>query len=222
MLTLHHLNHSRSFRILWLLCELNALYGTPFEVITHTRNKSHLAPDDMKVIHPMGKAPILVDNNQNKTLIESGFIIEYLLKYYDTDKKLSPNDNYWEDYTFWLHFSESSMMPPLVMRLVMSKVATKSPFLIRPIAKAIADKIENLMIKDNIAQSFSLLNTHLANKEWLTDKFTGADIQTYFAVKALQSRGGIGQWANVQKWLNQCEARPAYLQAVKKGGALFT
>lgn len=222
MLTLHHLNHSRSFRILWLLCELHALYDTPFKVITHKRTKSHLAPDELKRIHPMGKAPILVDDNRGQTLIESGFIIEYLLRYYDTDGKLRPSDDGWQDFAFWLHFSESSMMPPLVMRLVMTGVATKSPFIIRPIAKKIADKVESLVIKDNITQSFGLLNAHLSNKDWIAGDFTGADIQAYFAVKALQSRGGLAGFKHLQKWLNRCEARTAYGQAVAQGGALFT
>ena len=88
MLTLHHLNDSRSFRILWLLCELNALYGTSFRVIKHERTKSYLAPKELTNIHPMGKAPILIDESCDKTLAESGFIIEYLLRHYDTQAKL--------------------------------------------------------------------------------------------------------------------------------------
>lgn len=90
------------------------------------------------------------------------------------------------------------MMPPLVMRLVMNAVATKSPLLVRPIAKAIAGKVESLVIKDNIAQSFALLNSHLANRDWIANTFTGADVQAYFAVKALESRGGLGEWENLK------------------------
>lgn len=221
MLTLHHLNHSRSFRILWLLCELNDRYGTPFQLISHHRNENHLAPDAMQRIHPMGKAPILVDENRGKTLIESGFIIEYLLKYYDKDKHFLPDDDDWEDYTFWLHFAESSMMPPLVMRLVMTKVATKSPLLVKPIAKAIADKVESLVIADNVRRSFDLLNKHLSDKEWIANKFTGADVQAYFAVKALQNRGGLDDFVHLKAWLLRCESRTAYRQAVEQGGALF-
>ena len=221
MLTLHHLNHSRSFRILWLLCELNALYGTPFQVIVHERTQNHLAPKAMTDIHPMGKAQILVDDSRGRTLVESGFIIEYLLRHYDVDGKLSPTDETWEDYAFWLHFGESSMMPPLVMRLVMDKVATKSPLVVRPIAKAIAKKVESLVIKDNINQSFSLLNNHLSDKVWIAGTFTGVDIQVYFAVKALQSRGTLGGWDNLSRWLSDCENRSAYEQAVAQGGRLF-
>ena len=222
MLTLHHLNHSRSFRILWLLCELKAHYGTPFQLISHVRNKHHLAPDEMQSIHPMGKAPILVDEARGRTLVESGFIIEYLLKYYDSDKQFLPSDDGWEDYAFWLHFGESTMMPPLVTRLVMGAVATKSPLLVRPVAKAIADKVESLVVKGNIKQSFGLLDAHLKDKAWLAGDFTGADIQVYFAVKALQSRGGIDAWANVGQWLNRCEARTAFKEATEKGGRLFS
>lgn len=220
MLTLHHLNNSRSFRILWLLEELKARYNTEYQLITHNRTASYLAPDDLKAIHPMGKAPILVDGD--KALAESGFIMEYLLKTYDINGEFKPTDDKtWEDFTFWLHFAESSMMPPLVMRLVMNAVATKSPLLVRPIAKAIAGKVESLVIKDNIAQSFTLLNSHLANRDWIADTFTGADVQAYFAVKALESRGGLGEWENLKTWLNRCESRPAYKEAVQKGGRLF-
>ncbi|MFA9485331.1 glutathione S-transferase [Moraxella haemolytica] len=222
MLTLHHLNHSRSFRILWLLCELQAVYHTPFNIIVHERNKNFLAPKQMRKIHPMGKAPILVDEARHKTLVESGFIIEYLLKYYDNDCHFLPNEEAWEDYAFWLHFGESSMMPPLVMDLVMTKVATKSPVLIRPVAKAIANKIKHLMIKDSIYDCFSLLNHHLADKDWVAHRFTGADIQVYFAVKALQSRGGLVQFQHLQDYLRRCESRCAYQRAVEQGGELFS
>lgn len=220
MLTLYHLNNSRSFRILWLLEELKARYNTEYQLITHDRTASYLAPKQMQDIHPMGKAPILVDGD--KVLAESGFIIEYLLKTYDTDGEFKPTDDKaWEDYTFWLHFAESSMMPPLVMRLVMNAVATKSPLLVRPITKAIRQKVETLVIADNIKQSFDLLEAHLKDKEWLAGAFSGADIQTYFAVKALESRGGLGERPNVIDWLLRCESRPAYKEAVQKGGRLF-
>lgn len=221
MLTLHHLNNSRSFRILWLLEELAWAYDLNYKLITHDRTANYLAPDELKAIHPMGKAPILVDGD--KVLAESGFIIEYLLKTYDTNGEFKPTDGKaWEDYTFWLHFAESSMMPPLVMRLVMNAVATKSPWFIRPIAKAIAGKVESLVIAGNIKQSFDLLDGQLADNDWVAGKqFSGADIQTYFAVKALESRGGLGEREHIKRWLVACESRLAYKTTVKKGGQLF-
>ncbi|MDO4441885.1 MAG: glutathione S-transferase [Moraxella sp.] len=222
MLTLHHLNHSRSFRILWLLHELHAEYGTPFEVITHQRGADFLAPKSMAKIHPMGKAPVLVDDERGRVLAESGFIIEYLLRYYDKEQKFSPDETAWEDYAFWLHFAESSMMPPLVMDLVMTKVATKSPLMVRPVAKAIANKVKSLVVKGNVDGSFSLLDRHLSDKVWIADRFTGADIQAYFAVKALQSRGDLTKFTHLSDYLARCESRPAHHKTIEQGGALFS
>lgn len=222
MLTLHHLNHSRSFRILWLLEELAWAYDLDYRLVTHSRTANYLAPDELSAIHPMGKAPILVDGD--KVLAESGFIMEYLLAKYDTNGEFKPTDGKaWEDFTFWLHFAESSMMPPLVMRLIMTKVATKSPWFIRPIAKAIANKVESLVIADNIKKSFDLLDGHLADNHWVAgETFSASDIQTHFAVKALRSRGGLGEREHIKRWLGACEARLAYKSTVKKGGDIFT
>lgn len=221
MLTLHHLNHSRSFRILWLLEELKLAYGLEYQLVCHQRDKrTFLAPRALKDIHPMGKAPILVDDD--KVLIESGFIIEYLLKYYDLNHQLQPTDDVqWQAYSFWLHFGESSMMPPLVMRLVMNAVATKSPIVIRPVAKAIRQKVEKMVISDTVRQSFGLLENHLQDKHWLAGSFSGADIQVYFTAKALQSRSGLDDYPNIQNWLMRCQARPAFEHAVATGGQLF-
>ncbi|MCL1622837.1 glutathione S-transferase [Moraxella sp. Tifton1] len=220
MLTLHHLNHSRSFRILWLLEELHASYGTPYEMVSHTRNANFLAPKEMTQIHPMGKAPILVDGTRGKTLVESGYIIEYLLKYYDEQGQFSADEEHWDDYVFWLHFSESSMMPPQVMRLVMSQIATKSPLMVRPVVRAIKNKVESLLIKDAIRQSCCVLDDHLKNREWLAGHFTGADIQTYFVTKALQN-DGLNDCSNIRRWMTDCESRQAYQKSVLKGGELF-
>ncbi|OPH38581.1 glutathione S-transferase [Moraxella equi] len=218
MLTLHHLNQSRSFRILWLLCELNALYGTPFRVIKHNRTKSHLAPRQLTEIHPMGKAPILVDETHGRTLAESGFIIEYLLRYYDTDGKLSPADETWEDYTFWLHFAESSLMPNLVMRLVFSKIVQKSPFFIRPIIRGVQKGVENSFISPNVDKALTLLNKHLANRHYLSGTgqgvFGAVDIHLHFGIAQMKKSGGLSdKWVHVHNWLAYCESRPSFEMA---------
>ncbi|MDO5652368.1 MAG: glutathione S-transferase [Moraxella sp.] len=218
MLTLHYMDNSRAFRILWLLEELKALYGTPYELIKHSRNKNNLAPAELKKIHPMGKAPILVDND--KAMIESGFIIEYLLKNYDSNHTLSPNDDEWDDYTFWLHFGESSVMPPLVMRLVFAGIVVRSPFFIRPITKGIKNNIEKMWLSDTVKQTFDLLENALEGKHYLAGKFTAADIQVYFGAKAVSMRGGLGDYPNIKNWLARCEARTAHVQACQLGGAL--
>lgn len=219
MLTLHHLNDSRSFRILWLLYELNALYGTTFEVVTHQRNKNFLAPKEMADIHPMGKAPILVDHERGRVLTESAFIIEYLLRYYDVDKKLSPSDDAWEDYVFWLHFAESSLMPNLVMRLIFAKTTQKSPFFIRPIARLIQKRVEGLLISPNVDKSLSLLNEHLTNRHYLAGagqgKFSAADIHMYYGIAKMKSSGQLSdKWVNIHNWLNFCKSRPSFEKAV--------
>lgn len=221
MLTLHHLQNSRSFRILWLLEELVWAYDLNYQLITHERTSSHLAPDVLQDIHPMGKAPILVDDG--RALIESGFIIEYVLKKYDSQNQFKPTDEQgWQDYTFWLHFAESSMMPPLVMRLVMTAVATKSPWFIRPIARKIAQTVENLVIKNNVTRSFKLLDDTLAKSAYVAgDTFSGADIQVYFGAKALASRGKLPDCPNIERWLKALEGRLAYKSACQKGGNLF-
>ncbi len=221
MLTLHHLTNSRSFRILWLLEELVWSYDINYQLITHERTPSYLAPDELTQIHPMGKAPILVDDG--RALVESGFIMEYLLKKYDQENQFKPTDEQaWQDYTFWLHFAESSMMPPLVMRLVMTAVATKSPWFIRPIARKIAQKVESLVIAGNIRRSFGLLDDTLAKSAYVAGSmFSAADIQVYFGAKALQNRGGLSDYPNVERWLKTCEGRLAYKSACQKGGALF-
>lgn len=221
MVTLHYLSNSRSFRVLWLLEELAWVYDVDYQLITHQRTQNYLAPDELKHIHPMGKAPILIDGE--KVLAESGFILEYLLKKYDINHEFKPTDeDGWELFTFWLHFSESSMMPPLVMRLVMQKIVEKSPWLIKLITKTIAKKVEDLVIASNINQSFDLLESQLSKTTWVAgNKFSAADIQTYFSAKALDSRGGLGERNHIKQWILACEERLAYNSTTVKGGKLF-
>ena len=157
MLHLHHLQNSRSFRIVWLLEELNIDY----KLTCYDRTKAYLAPDSLKKVHPLGHAPILeVDG---RPLIESAFIIEYLLKHYDDEQQFKPNDSdeaAWENYTFWLHYAEASAMPPLVMRLVFNKVVERSPMLVKPVAKGIQKQVEKSMNADNIPTTLSMMDQH--------------------------------------------------------------
>ncbi len=220
MLHLHHLENSRSFRILWLLEELNIDY----RLTCYERNKSYLAPDSLKKIHPLGHAPILeVDN---RALVESGFIIEYLLKHYDKEQLFKPvddNEAAWEAYTFWMHFSEASIMPLLVMRLVFNKVVEKSPMLIRPISKGIQKQVENSMISSNLDKMLTMMEQQLQNNHWFAgETFSAADIQMYFVVVAAQSRAGLdnGNYANLINWLKRCQERAAFKRAEEKGGRI--
>lgn len=220
MLHLHHLENSRSFRILWLLEELNADY----KLTSYKRNKAYLAPDSLKKIHPLGHAPILeVDD---RALIESGFIMEYLLKHYDKEQVFKPTDDNeaaWEAYTFWLHFAEASIMPLLVMRLVFTKVVEKSPILIKPISKSIRKQVENSMISDSLTKMLTMMEQQLQNNHWFAgEAFSAADIQMELVATATNAGAGLDKvkYANILNWLKRCHERDAFKRAEEKGGSV--
>ena len=220
MLHLHHLENSRSFRILWLLEELN----TDYKLTCYQRNKAYLAPKSLKKIHPLGQAPILEVNE--RALVESGFIIEYLLKEYDNAHLFKPSKDdtaAWEDYTFWMHFAEASVMPLLVMRLVFTKVVEKSPVIIKPISKGIRKQVENSMIRNNLTTMLDMMEQQLQNNHWFAGAaFSGADIQMYIPVVAANAGAGLdaAKYANLLNWLKRCQERAAFKIAVTKGGKL--
>lgn len=220
MLHLHHLANSRSFRILWLLEELKADY----QLTCYERNKAYRAPDSLKEVHPLGHAPILeVDG---RPLIESGFIIEYLLKHYDKAHQFKPaddNEAAWEAYTFWLHFAEASVMPPLVMRLVFTKVVEQSPMLIKPVSKSIRTQVEESMITNSLNKILDMMEQHLQDNHWFAgSEFSAADIQMHLAVVGANAGPGLDEnkYTNILNWLKHCEERDAFKSAEEKGGRL--
>lgn len=218
MLHLHHLENSRSFRIIWLLEELNADY----QLTCYERTNAYRAPDSLKKIHPLGHTPILEVNG--RALVESGFIIEYLLKHYDKEQQFKPtddNEEAWESYTFWLHFAEASIMPLLVMRLVFTKVVEKSPMLIKPVSKSIRKQVENNMINDSLTTMLNMMEQQLQHNHWFAgEAFSAADIQMHLVVVATNAGSGLDKvkYANILNWLKRCEARAAFKQAEVKGG----
>ncbi len=225
MITLHHMAYSRSFRILWLLQELKRAYADfDYKIVKYDRQNG-LAPKELLDIHPMGKAPIVIDDSlpvDEQVLAESAVIIEYLLATYDTDKKLSPK-NSWDKsgraYHFWLHFAEGSMMPPLVMNLILSKATQRTPFFFRPIVKRVKHSIGELILNGNIQKSLQLLENTLQNQHWLCGHYvTGADIQVYFAVAGARRGMDLSDYPNINNWLARCEARPSFAEAVAIGG----
>ncbi len=218
MIHLHHLENSRSFRILWLLEEL----AVDYRVTCYERNKSYLAPDRLQKIHPLGHAPILeVDD---RTLVESGFIIEYLLKHYDKKQQFKPNDaneTAWENYTFWMHFSEASIMPLLVMRLVFTKVVERSPLFIKPISKGIRRQVERSMIKKNLVKMMAMMENQLQDNDWFAGSvFSAVDIQMYIVVLATNAGNSLdsSKHAHLLDWLKRCRERAAFQRAEEKGG----
>lgn len=220
MLHLHHLENSRSFRIIWLLEELNVDY----QLTSYQRNKEFRAPESLKQIHPLGHTPILEVND--RPLVESGFIIEYLLKHYDKEQKFKPaddNEEAWEAYTFWLHFAEASIMPLLVMRLVFTKVVEKSPLLIRPVSKSIHKQVENNMINSSLTKMLTMMEQQLQDNHWFAgDTFSAADIQMHLAVVATNAGEGLDKvkYANILIWLKRCQEREAFKRAEAKGGSI--
>lgn len=219
MITLHHLNNSRSQRILWLLETLKLDYVIEY----HNRDpKTYLAPDSLKKVHALGKSPVIIDSDTDITLAESGAIIEYLVQSYG--KHLMPeqgSENYWQ-YLYWLHFSEGTLMPPMVMNLVLEKTKkSPMPFFIKPIAKKIADTIIKRFSGPNIRSSLVFIEAHLAKSPWFCgDQLTGADIQMSFPLEASVASGvvKVEDFPNIVAYVKRIQALPEYKAALAKGG----
>ncbi len=217
MITVHHLNNSRSQRVLWLLEEL----GLEYEVIRYERDaKTLLAPPALRKVHPLGKSPVISDGDIS--VAESGAIVEYLVDQYGQGK-LKPRAGSADQrrYTYWLHYAEGSAMPPLLMSLVFTRIPTQPmPFFVRPVAKGIADKVLTRYIEPQLKQHLDYLESELADRDWFAGrKFSAADIQMSFPVEAFAARGGLGRkQARLQDWLARIHARLAYQRALTRGG----
>jgi len=218
MITVHHLNNSRSQRILWLLEEL----GLPYEIKRYERDaRTSLAPPELLKVHPLGKSPVITDGDA--TIAESGAIVEYLLDTYGQGAGLRPakDSPAYRRYVYWLHFAEGSAMPPLVMKLVFQKVkATPMPFFARPIARGIADKVLAAFIDPNLRRQMAFMEAELADGPWFAGgQFSAADIQMSFPVEAANARGALDANApRLKDWLARAHARPAYRRALERGG----
>ncbi|BFM49569.1 glutathione S-transferase [Marinomonas sp. THO17] len=220
MITLHHLENSRSQRILWLLEELNLAY----DIVEYKRDpETSAAPESLKKVHPLGKAPVITDGEN--TIAESGAIIEYLLDTYDSEQRLRPAQGQaLLDYRFWLHFAEGSLMPLLVMKLVMMKVPkSPMPFFIKPIAKALTDKVQQKFILPRLQPQLDFIEVTLGEREWFAgDAMSAADIQMSFPLQASSTRMNLDQYPNIRRFLTAVEKQPSYQQALAKGGSFQT
>ena len=220
MLTVHHLNNSRSQRILWLLEEL----ALPYEIVRYQRDaKTMLAPPELRRVHPLGKSPV-VTSDDGLTLAESGAIIETVVERYGQGQ-LAPVAGTPEAlrYRYWLHYAEGSAMPPLLLKLVFDKIEnTPMPFFVKPIAKAISGKAKSGFITPQITTHLDFMEAELGKSLWFAgDTFTGADIQMSFPVEAAQSRGGLNaSRPKLMAYLERIHARPAYQRALERGGPL--
>lgn len=217
MITVHHLNNSRSQRILWLLEEL----GVPYEIKRYQRDpKTMLAPPELRQIHPLGKSPVITDGEL--TLAESGAIVEYLADRYGagvlipvpgTPERLRCN--------YWLHYAEGSAMPPLLLKLVFRRVETApAPFFVKPIARGIAHKVLQSFVDPQLKLHLDYLEGELGRSEWFAGHaFSVADIQLSFPLEAFAARGGLdASYPRLSAFLQRIHARPAYQRALQNGG----
>lgn len=217
MLTVHHLNNSRSQRILWLLEEL----GLPYEVKRYERDaQTMLAPPALRQVHPLGKSPVLTDGAN--TVAESGAIIEYLLSRHGGGR-LRPPEGTDERlrFTYWLHFAEGSAMPPLLLKLVFGRVqSAPMPFFVKPIARGIAKNVLSRFVEPNLKAQLDFMEAELSQRDWFAGpEFSAADIQMSFPLEAATSRGGLdGSRPRLKAFLERIHARPAYRRALEKGG----
>ena len=217
MITVHHLNNSRSQRVLWLLEEL----GLPYEITKYQRDaKTMLAPPELAKVHPLGKSPVITDDAL--TVAETGAIVEYVIERYGNGRLApaigSPERLRWR---YWMHFAEGSAMPPLLLKLIFERIkVTPMPFFAKPIAKGICNKVLAAMVEPNLKRQLDFMEAELGKSEWFAGaEFSAADIQMSFPLEAAAQRAGLdASRPKLMAFLKRIHARPAYRQALQRGG----
>ena len=217
MIIVHHLNNSRSQRVLWLLEEL----GVPYEVKRYQRDaKTMLAPPELRAVHPLGKSPVIEDGAA--TLAESGAIIEYLVDRYGGGRLApaagTPGRLRYRD---WMHFAEGTVMPPLLLKLVFDRIEKgPMPFFVRPVARAIARRAKSGFVQPNIDRNLDHMERELEQSAWFAGaEFSAADVQISFPLEAAAARGGLdAKRPRLMAFLERIHARPAYRRALDRGG----
>ncbi|KAL0478986.1 glutathione S-transferase [Acrasis kona] len=211
-IVLHHLNNSRSQRILWLLEEL----GIEYELKIYKRVNG-VAPPELKQVHPLGKSPVITDGDT--VIAESAVIIEYLINKFG--KFQPPQDEALRNqYNYWMHYAEGSLMTPLVVKLIMSTIQHQAPWYVRPISNGIVGSVDNNYLKPTLDSHFDFVESSLANaKEWFVgDELTGADFQMSFPLEASASRVDLSNRPSISAYIQRIHNRPAYKRALEKGG----
>ena len=215
MIIVHHLNNSRSQRILWMLEEL----GVPYDVKRYQREPSMQAPASLRAVHPLGKSPVITDGD--RTLAESGAILEYLVDTYGNGR-FRPAAGTPEKihYTYFLHYAEGSLMPLLLMKLIFSRIPSRLPFFMKPVGRAIAKGANTTLLDPQIGSHFMFLEGELGKREWFAGgDFSAADIQMSFPLEAAAARAPlVRQMPKLAGFLDRIQARPAYKRALEKGG----
>ena len=216
MIVVHHLENSRSHRIVWLLEEV----GVPYEVRRYARDPATmLAPPALRAVHPLGKSPVIVDGEV--TLAESGAIIEYLVERRAASAMAPARGTAeWVRYLYWLHFAEGTAMPPLLLKLVLHRIATAPPWPIRPIVAAVVRRANAKVTTPRLAENLDLMEAELSRSTWFAgEAFSAADIQMSYPIEASARRAGLDQRRpKLMAYLDRIRARPAYQRAVERGG----
>jgi glutathione S-transferase len=215
MLTVHHLNNSRSQRVLWLLEEL----GLPYDIKHYQRNATtNLAPPELLQVHPLGKSPVITEGDT--AMAETAAIIEYLVDRGGGTLRPASGTPEHRRYTYWLHFAEGSAMPPLLISLLMRRIAKAGPFFVRPITQRIAGAVMESFVTPNIERQLAFMNSELQSRPWFAgNDFSAADVQMSFPLEAAAARAGLdARYPKLNDWLARIHARPAYQAALKKGG----
>lgn len=217
MVTVHHLNNSRSQRVIWLLEEL----GVEYRVQHYARDsKTLLAPPELLKVHPLGKSPVITDGDN--TVAESGAIVDYLVERYGQGRlQPAPGTPERLRYTYWMHYAEGSAMLPLILKLIFSHMPRQPmPFFIRPLVRGIATNVCKAFVDPMLKLHLDYMEGELAKGEWFAgSEFTAADIQMSFPVEVAAARDGLNQgWPRLYAFLQRIQARPAYQKALEVGG----
>jgi glutathione S-transferase len=202
MLVVHHLNDSRSQRVLWLLEEL----GLPYEIRHYQRDAvTRLAPPELQAVHPLGKSPVLGDDG--RTIIESGAIVDYLIRRHGGARLQPAADSpLYDDYQQWLHYAEGSAMLPLLLKLYVSRLGEAGA--------PLSPRIES-----EIANHLGFVEQSLQGRQWLVgNEFSGADVMMSFVGEVAGARGGRERFPNLLAWVRRFQQRPAYQRALQRGG----
>lgn len=218
MITVHHLEQSRSHRVLWLLEELEV----PYQIKRYQREATLLAPESLKKVHPLGKSPVITDGNQ--VIAESGAILAWLEEKYDNEHRLKPADEQGHIQSrYWLHYAEGSLMPLLLMKLVFGRLGKAPvPWLLRPVGAALGKGIQTSWLDKQLVPHRKMIEQHLAAQPWFAGKrLSIADIQMSFPLLALQSRGGLDEMPATARWLDTLQQRAAWQRAIEQGGEVL-
>ena len=216
MITVHHLEYSRSQRPIWLLEEL----GAEYDVKRYRRDPvTILAPAELQQVHPLGKAPVITEGDV--TVAESGAIIEYLLDRFD-DGRLRPADAEGRRaLTYWLHYAEGSLMPLMIVALILNRIETAPmPFFAKPIARGIVAKVRGGYLNQNLTRHLTFIENALSDSGWFCgERFTAADIQMSYCLEAAEVRVDLaGEYPNIAAFLKRIRSREAYQRAMEAGG----